>query len=510
MAAGYAAAAARLLQLRTRPRTAERTLEAAGRGSRPAEAARPDTRQAGTTAQHSTAQHQPGRGAAMQRTDTPQAASTPGEAWRGCVRDPPLDVSLAAVVLVCVAVSLLALRIPLLHRRWLWPPAREYRHTAQDSSSSAARKYVESRIELFGDERSHWFLACLIMYLACGELVSVPVVDGLLQKAFGELWLSKAKCGAGLHALSTVYRLVGRGRQLQATGQPGGWAKWGLEDNPVGMATGLATSAYGVYEFVHRCALIYARWLNQQEAKFHTKGGIELADESIDPDYPAAAAAFRRALTFGRSAQLDEEQYRDIQIRVSRAEFNAAGFGDRVNFSLNSLDDHGKFQLRTLAELDVKALFPSPYIYEHVLPLAKQTVKGGEHYPFVQISLPGSASQQVRELKKQPDLWGPETEGLRQQQGLRTLLGQLVMSEIDTNRDGEVDRQEAEKYVQAEEELRSQVVKKLRDQLVNVISKDFSSGHVSEDIGSKQLKEEYVFGVRLDLPRAVAMCHQRG
>jgi hypothetical protein len=215
-------------------------------------------------------------------------------------------------------------------------------------------------------------------------------------------------------------------------------------------------------------------------------------------------------LTFGRSAQLDEEQYRDIQIRVSRAEFNAAGFGDRVNFSLNSLDDHGKFQLRTLAELDVKALFPSPYIYEHVLPLAKQTVKGGEHYPFVQISLPGSASQQVRELKKQPDLWGPETEGLRQQQGLRTLLGQLVMSEIDTNRDGEVDRQEAEKYVQAEEELRSQVVKKLRDQLVNVISKDFSSGHVSEDIGSKQLKEEYVFGVRLDLPRAVAMCHQRG
>jgi hypothetical protein len=475
-------------------------------------------------------------------TPCPQqaAAGKPGEAWRACVRDPPQDVSLVAVVLVCFVASLLELRILLL-RAWLWPPAHEYRHTAQNPSSSAARKFVGRRIEMCTDEYGHWVLALLIMYLACGELVPIPGVDWLLQylealarrglclpleawawaRGMGQeewgvcipvLTLSRAKCGAGLPTLRTLHWLLGWDYHLQGTGQQTGWAKWGLENSPLAMFTGLGPAVFAVYEVVHHCALLYARWLNWQEAKFHTEGGIELAKDrdndrtseeveaadSQEPDYPAAAAAFRRALMFGKTAQLDDEKCENIKIRLMRAEFNATGFGDRVNFSLNSLDDHGKFQLRTLVELDVKDLFPNPYIYENVLPLAKRTVRDTWHYPFVKISLPGSASQQVRE------------ELGRSQPGMRSLrtgdspLNQFVINEIDRNHDGEVDRQEADEYVQAEENLRSQVVKKLRDQLVNVISQDYSSGHVSEDIGSRQLSEEYVFGVGRDTCPAIS------
>ena len=42
----------------------------------------------------------------------------------------------------------------------------------------------------------------------------------------------------------------------------------------------------------------------------------------------------------------------------------------------------------------------------------------------------------------------------------------------------------------------SQIVKKMKDQLVNVISHDFSPGYVSENLGSSHvLSEQFVFGV---------------
>jgi hypothetical protein len=147
--------------------------------------------------------------------------------------------------------------------------------------------------------------------------------------------------------------------------------------------------------------------------------------------------------------------------------------GDRFNISLNMLDGKGDFQMRTLAELPLKDVFPAEYIYDAVLPASQEQVEAEVKKqpgcdPFLRISLP-----------KQP----LETE----------------LQEFDLDGDGQLSRAESRSKEEKIRQLERDLTQKLRDQLINVISQRFGTGHLAKDLGLQQLSSAYVFGVTYEV-----------
>ena len=137
------------------------------------------------------------------------------------------------------------------------------------------------------------------------------------------------------------------------------------------------------------------------------------------------------------------------------------------------LDGQGDFQMRTLAELPLKDVFPAEYIYDAVLPASQAQVEAEVKKqpgcdPFLRISLP--------------------------KQRLETEL-----QEFDLDGDGQLNRAESRSKAEKIRQMEKDLTQKLRDQLINVISQRFGTGHLAKDLGLKQLSSAYVFGVTYEV-----------
>ena len=129
--------------------------------------------------------------------------------------------------------------------------------------------------------------------------------------------------------------------------------------------------------------------------------------------------------------------------------------------------------MRTLAELPVREVFPAEYIYDAVLPASKEEAadramqnKGCD--PFLRITLPKKSMQ-------------------------------TELEEFDVDRDGQLNRTESDSKQRKIKKLVTELTRKLRDQLINVISQEFAPGHLAKDLGLRQLSEWYVFGVTYEV-----------
>ena len=153
--------------------------------------------------------------------------------------------------------------------------------------------------------------------------------------------------------------------------------------------------------------------------------------------------------------------------------------------SLNTVGQDGKFRMRTLDELDVKDVFPSDYITKKVLDDAKRRCEQDNRveHPYICIEPPRTFLNSWRNGRS----WdAAESESFSPRPSVEsdTIIRKFAST-----------AQQSQGFQRRWTEEYTAMSKKLRDQIVNVLSMGYSNGHVGEDVGSSVMSTKYVFGL---------------